>query len=600
MAEFVNKRNINFLLNEVFNAESLTEYSYYGDHSSETFNMIIDTALDIGTDLMYPVFSEMDKNPPVYEDGIVKVHPSVRQYLDVCGDGGWINATWDYDQGGQRLPIMIKFISNFIFTAANYPLAIYPIIITGAVNLMNEFASQEIKDKYLENLLNTKWQGTMALTEPNVGSSLGDLTTSAEDTGEGYYKIKGNKIFISSGHTDIVENTVHMMLARIKGAPAGAKGISLFVVPHYRVNDDGSQEYNDLECVGIEHKMGYRGCAICQLSMGENNDCHGYLVGEPGKGLTYMFQMMNEERLGVGIGAIGKMTACYYAALEYTQQRLQGRKTSQKDPSTPMVPIIEHSDVKRMLLFQRAISEGALSLAVQFSKYMDLAIVSENAEEKEKYNFLIELLVPIVKTYPAEMGILSTSAAIQCLGGYGYCQDFPVEQYFRDIRIDTIHEGTTYIHGMDILGRKIIMKNGLALKAFIDEVQQTINEAGKYKELKEYANELSKAINTLQEVTKHLLALSSDGKKDEFFSDATLYLELFSIIAIAWQWLLQSITASNSVKNNNLLQDDKLFYEGKLYTCRFFYKYELPKVDYLFKTLMKDDFLTVEMDSKYL
>lgn len=599
MADFVNKRDIRFLLDEVFNVESLTEYEYYQDHSSETFNMVIDTALKIGTDLMYPVFSEMDKKPPVFEDGIAKVHPSVRTFMDECGNGGWINADWDYDLGGQQLPNIIKFIALFIFSAANYPLSVYPVLTMGAANLVKEFASQEIKDKYLGKLSIAEWQGTMALTEPNVGSSLGDLTTIAEDTGQGYYKIKGKKIFISAADTDQVSNTVHMVLARLRGGPAGVKGISLFLVPKYRLSDNGNLEFNDIICNGIEHKMGYKGSPICELGIGENNDCHGYLIGDLGKGLSYMFQMMNEERVNVGIGAIGTATAAYYAAVEYTQQRLQGRNINEKDPTTPMIPIIEHADIKRMLLFQRAICEGSLSLALQVSKYMDLVKTAQNAEDKEKYNLLIELLVPIVKTYPAEMGILSTSAAIQCLGGYGYCQDFPVEQYYRDIRIHPIHEGTTGIQGQDILGRKVTMHKGKALELLLKEVQITAREAENFEDLTTHASELLNSLKILQEVTKHLTAIAARGKKDEFLADATLYLELFSVVSIGWQWLMQGTIARKALKNSNLSLSDELFYSGKLYTCRFFYRYELPKIEALARTLTNGDHLTVEMKTKY-
>ena len=597
MTKFLNKRDIMFMLYEIFDIESLTQYDYYKDHSSETFNMILDTAEKIAEDMMYPVFSEMDKNPPYYKDGQARVHPIVRTFMDECGNGGWINACWEYDLGGQQIPNMIKNATAFIFNAANYPLSAYPFLTIGAANLIKEFASQPIKDKYMENLCSAEWQGTMALTEPNVGSSLGDLTTSAEDTGQGFFKIKGKKIFISGADTDQVKNTVHMMLARVNGEPAGIKGISLFVVPKYRVNDDGTLEYNDVVCEGIEHKLGYKGCPIGELTMGEGNDCRGYLVGDLGKGLSYMFHMMNEMRIDVGIGATAKITAAYYAALEYTQQRLQGRKLGEKDPTTPMIPIIEHADVKRMLLFQRAIAEGSLALALQLTKYMDLVKVTQSAEEKERYELLMELLVPIVKTYPSEMGILATSAAIQCLGGYGYCQDFPAEQYYRDIRIDAIHEGATAIQGQDLLGRKVTMKKGKALATFIEEVHKTVQEAEKIEGLQTAAGRLLNSLNTLQDVTTHLLGIKDSGQLEEFMADATLYLEMMSIITIAWQWLLQAVTAAKKLKIGDI---DELFYKGKLYTCEYFYRYELPKIESLAKTLKNEVYLTVEIASKYL
>ncbi|MDD3894895.1 MAG: acyl-CoA dehydrogenase [Syntrophomonadaceae bacterium] len=602
MAErFANRRDIRFLLEEVFDVNSLTQYKYFKDHSVETFNMVVDTVMKMGSDLMYPVFQEMDKNPPRYEDSQAKVHPAVRIFLDECGRGGWLNADWNYAEGGQQLPNMIKFTYWFVFSAANYALGAYAQLTAGAANLIREFAGQEIKDQYLDKLCTGKWQGTMALTEPDVGSSLGDLTTSARETDQGYYLIKGKKIFISGADTDGADNTVNMMLARIQGAPAGTKGISLFVVPKYRINEAGELEYNDVHCDGIEHKLGYRGCPICQLTMGENNDCRGYLVGKPGRGLGYMFQMMNEERINVGIGAVAKATAAYYAALEYCSQRKQGRRPGVKDQSLPMVAIIEHPDIKRMLLLQKSIAEGSLSLALQVSKYIDLIKVLPDEEEREKYSLLVELLVPVVKTYPAEAGIMATSAAIQCLGGYGYCQDFPVEQYYRDIRIDPIHEGTTGIQGQDILGRKISLGNGKAMQYFVAELLAAIQSAHKFENLQAMAAQLLQSLNELRSVTAYLLDLSAQGKIEEFLADGVLYLEMFSLIAIGWQWLLQAVKANEILQaGSSLRENDKLFYHSKIYTCRYFFSYELNKIYGLVKRLSSTEAITVEMEAKFL
>lgn len=601
MAErFANRRDIKFLLEEVFDIESLTKYEYYQDHSLDTFNMIIDTAWKIGTDLCYPALQDMDKNPPRYEDGQAKVHPAVRAFLDEIGAGGWINADWDYESGGQQLPNIVKFVFGFLFMGANYSIGAYQLLTAGAANILNTFASESLKNKYLDKLCAAEWQGTMALTEPDVGSSLGDLASSAEATEQGYYLIKGKKIFISAADTSACENTVHMLLARIKGAPKGVKGISLFVVPKFRLEDDGQLVYNDISCDGIEHKLGYKGSPIGQLTMGENNDCRGYLIGEPGRGLGYMFHMMNEERINVGIGAVGKATAAYYASLEYASQRLQGRSPAEKNPDSPMIPIIEHADIKRMLLMQKSIVEGGLSICLQVAKYQDMAKVSQNKEEKEKYDLLVELLVPIVKTFPSEAGILSTSAAIQCLGGYGFCQDFPVEQHFRDIRIDTIHEGTTCVQGQDLLGKKISMKNGKALNLFIEEVSKTLQKAQDFDNLKPLADQLSEALNELDGVTKYLQGLAAQGETEVFLADAVLYLEMFGLIAVSWQWLVQAITALKALNNQaGMLESDQLFYQGKMFTCRYFFSYELNKIYGIKLRLMSNDPITVQMDSRF-
>ncbi|MDO9585601.1 MAG: acyl-CoA dehydrogenase family protein, partial [Syntrophales bacterium] len=406
--------------------------------------MVLDTAMRIGKDMLYPCLGEMDKVPPELVGDYVKVHPVVKTFLKECGEGGWISAIAPMERGGQQIPTIVNLIPNYIFAAANYSASAYLLLTTEAAHLIESFGSEEMKENYIPKMFSGEWQGTMALTEPQAGTSLADIATSAEPTGEGYYKIRGQKIFISASDHDGVDNVVNLMLATIKGSPAGVRGISLFVVPKKRVDENGDLVSNDVNVAGLYHKLGYRGCPINQLSMGESDNCRGYLVGEPNKGLTYMFQMMNAARLAIGLGATAIASAAYYASLEYSQERLQGRPMSEKDPATPQVPIIEHADVKRMLLFQRAIVEGSLSLIAQCYKYGDLAVVLTGAE-KEKHALLQDFLTPVAKSYPSEMSILSVSQGLQILGGYGYCDEFPLEQYYRDTRIHPIHEGTTGI-----------------------------------------------------------------------------------------------------------------------------------------------------------
>ena len=599
MAEkFISDRNLKFLLYEMFNVEALLKYPRYADHSREVFDMVMDTAMKMGKDLFKPIFSEMDKNPPEYVKGEVKVHPQVRTIMRECGAGGWIGATFDYDHGGQQLPEMVgMLVPTAIFSAANYSGSIYPGLTTGAAGLIASFGTQEMKDTYLPKMMAGEWQGTMALTEPQAGSSLTDLTMSAELTDAGYYKIKGQKIFISAGDHDGVDNVIHLVLVRLKGAPAGIKGISLFVVPKLRIEPNGKLVLNDVNCAGIYHKLGYRGAPITQLAFGENDDCRGWLVGEANKGLSYMFQMMNGARIDVGLGAACISSAAYYASLEYAKERPQGRKLSSKDPLSPQIPIIEHPDVKRMLLFQKAIIEGSLSLLMQCSRYHDMEKVSEG-EDHENYNLLLELLTPVAKTYPSEMGILACSQAIQILGGYGYCDEFPVEQYYRDVRIHPIHEGTTGIQGMDLLGRKMMMKKGKAGQLYLAEVRKAIAAAQSDAELKPLALELEKAVGSLESVTGHLAGIAMKGNPEMFLADATLYLEFFGIIAIAWQWLMQATVAKKALAVD-LFPGDVNFYNGKIYTCRYFFGYELPKTEGLAKRLTNGDGLTVEMKNDY-
>ncbi len=595
-AKFVSEKNLRFLLYDVLDAESLTRHAYFREHSRETFDMVLDTALKIGRDLLQPHLREMDQDAPKLVDGQVKVHPMVKKFMTECGEGGWIAAGAPFEREGQQLPTMIVNAFMFIFGAANYSASAYPMLTTGAAHLIESFGSEKLMETFVPRMFAGQWQGTMALTEPQAGSSLAEIITQAEPTDAGYYKIRGQKIFISASDHDGVENIVHLMLARIQGAPPGIKGISLFVVPKLRPDEQGGLTPNDVNVAGLYHKLGYRGAPIAQLSMGENDDCRGYLVGEPHKGLSYMFQMMNEARIGVGVGAAGIASAAYYAALQYTRERQQGRKLTEKDPTQQSVFIIEHPDVKRMLLFQRAVVEGSLSLLLQCSKYADLAKVAEE-NDREKYALLLDVLVPVAKTYPSEMGILASSQALQCLGGYGYCDEFPVEQFYRDARIHPIHEGTTGIHGLDLLGRKVVMKNGAGFRLFVTEVQNATQAAMEYPDLRGYAERLEEALNRLQEVTSVLTQIGQQGDTEIFLADATLYLELFGLISVGWQWLLQAMVATNKLEGP-LPEQDVQFFEGKIFTFKYFFHYELPKTEGLVKRLLEADGLTVRMSDE--
>lgn len=594
-AKFVSERNIKFLLYEVFDVESLTKYEYYKEHHRKMFDMVLKAAVKLAKELLFPIFEEMDRRPPELINGEVKVHPSVKTIMKEFGEGGWISSRVPFDRDGEQLPSLVADVCEFIFAAANYSANAYAGLTFGAAHLIESFGSKQLYDTYVPKMLTGQWQGTMALTEPEAGSSLADITTMAEPTDKGYYRIKGQKIFISAGDHDGVENVIHLMLAKIEGAPAGVKGISLFVVPKQRIDDNGNLAPNDVVTAGVFHKLGYRGCPIVQLSMGDKNDCRGWLVGEPHKGLRYMFQMMNEARIGVGLGATAMATAAYYASLEYAKSRIQGRKLGQKDPNLPPVVIIEHADVKRMLLFQRAVVEGALALILQCSKFVDFQKIL-GKEEKEKYLLLLEILTPVAKSYPSEMGVHAISQGLQCLGGSGYCDDYPLEQYYRDCRIHPIHEGTTGIQGMDLLGRKVIMENGRAFKLFISEIQETLTAAGEFKALDKYAAELNQALTQLQEVTHHLISIAGQHGPEAFLADATLYLEFFSHVTIGWQWLLQGIAVQRALQGNTGKKDFD-FYQGKMFTLRYFFAYELPKTLGLAKRLRDDDRLTVEIQT---
>lgn len=599
MAEkFISERNLKFLLYELNDIETLLQYPYFADHSKEVFDMLLDTAMRMGKELFKPLFEEMDRKAPEYVGGEVRVHPKVREIMRAAGEGGWIAATFPYDLGGQQLPFTVGImLPTAIFGSANYSASVYHGLTHGAAGLIASYGTQEMKDAYLPKMIAGEWQGTMALTEPQAGSSLTDLTTTATPTDQGYYKIKGQKLFISAGDHDGADNVIHLALVRIKDAPPGVKGISLFIVPKKRIKVDGSLESNDLNCAGIYHKLGYRGAPITQLAFGENDDCRGWLVGEANKGLAYMFQMMNGARIDVGLGATAISSAAYYASLEYAKERPQGRKLTSKDPLSPQIPIIEHADIRRMLLFQKAVVEGSMALLFQCGIYEDLEHVTEG-EERENYNLLLELLTPVAKTYPSEMGILSCSAGLQILGGYGFCEEFPLEQLYRDVRIHPIHEGTTGIQGMDLLGRKMTMKKGKASLLYLAEVRKAIKEAEADEELKPFAEKLAASVALLEKVTIHQFGIAAKEGPEVFLADATLYLEFFGIIAIAWQWLRQA-TAAKKALAKGPGESDTNFYQGKLAAFRYFFGYELPKIQGLSDRLLNNDGLTVKMKNEY-
>lgn len=585
---YFSKRNIHFLLHEVFNAEELTKYDYFSAHNRETFNLVLDSATYIADTLMHPYLKDVDRNQPELKNGQVTVHPRVKAYLKAVGEAGIIGAGFPFEQGGQQLPEMINSCIGFILMAANNGM-MYIGLTSGAAHLITSFGTPELIETYVPNLLSGRWQGTMALTEPQAGSSLSDVTTSATPQPDGTYKIRGQKVFISAGDHDATDNIIHLMLARIDGAPKGTKGISLFVVPKYRL--DGQP--NDVTSTGVYHKMGQKGVPAMHLTMGSNDGTIGYIVGEPHQGLPYMFQMMNEARIGVGMTAAAIATAAYHAALEYAKERPQSRRLNQKGQlDAPQTIIINHPDVRRMLLFQKAVTEGSLSLLIEAARLYDISQVAEG-EEKENAFLLLDLLMPVAKSYPSEMGVQSVSQSLQTFGGYGFTEDFPVEQLYRDIRITPIYEGTTGIQAQDLLGRKMTMKGGKAPQLLFAEIKRTMAEASTHNDLKRYADQLSHELDRIQDVMKSLMPHMMQGDVERYLSDATLFLEFFGIVVVAWQWLKQAVVAQETLLTKNPQGDELAFYEGKLHTMKFYFHYEVPKTLGLAVRLKDPEVLTI-------
>lgn len=597
MANYFSKRNLDFLVFEVFKAADLTQHSYFEAHDRQTLAMALDSAIQLA-DTVFPHLRATDKTEPELRDGQVRVHPRIKEFLQASGDAGLIGASFSFENGGQQLPELVNSCITFLFMAANNGM-IYSGLSNGAANLIVSFGKKELHEMFVPKMLAGKWQGTMALTEPQAGSSLSDITTSAEPTADGTYKISGQKIFISAGDHDAAENIVHLVLARIKGAPKGTKGISLFVVPKF-LPSDGKLLDNDVASTALYHKMGQKGTPALHLTFGEKDNCIGWLIGEPNQGLGYMFKMMNEARIGVGMTGAAIASSAYYASLQYANERPQSRRLNEKNQlDSPQVTIIQHPDVRRMLLTQKAIVEGSLSLLLECARYADLEHVSEG-DEKEKYGLLLDLLTPVAKTYPTEAGIRSVSEAMQVLGGYGYTEDFPIEQLYRDIRITSIYEGTTTIQAQDLLGRKITIKGGKAPQFLFKEIESTLIAASKHDDFAPYCEQLKKELVQLKQVTDTLLVYAQKGDIERYLMDATLYMELFGIVVVAWQWLKQGTEAQKSLLENKPTGDEQLFYESKLHTMKFFFNYEVTKTLGLSARLMSPETLTIVGDKEIL
>ena len=590
-AQYTDLSFLRFLLFSVHNIREIFQYDRFSHLDEEQAQLMIDSAVELADRDMFPYYQEMDAVGIHYEgEGKVKTHPQLKVIIDHAAEQGWIGASAAFEHGGLQLPEMINNSAQHIFQAANNGVQGYLGLSTGAARLITTFGTAEQVETFVTPIFAGKWQGTMALTEPQAGSSLTDLTTSAQSSDDGYYHIKGQKIFISAGQHEGCENFVHLTLARIEGAPAGVKGISLFIIPKHRPTADGSLEYNDVFCAGEYQKMGQKCYSTTHLVFGENDDCRGYLLGTPNKGLTYMFQMMNEARIGVGQTAASVSMAAYQASLQYAKERSQGRLPSEKDPHKDPVPIIQHADVQRMLLTQKAISEGALSLAMECNKLYDLSHVLEGQEYKDN-QLILELLTPIVKTYGAEQGSRSASLAIQVLGGYGYTLDFPVQQHYRDLKIMAIYEGTTGIQSLDLLGRKVNLENGKALHLIAQEILQTIELASGDNLCNPEAEQLSDHLDQWIRVTKTLSRHAAEGNIERYLADATVYMDMASLIIIGWQWLKMGLQAEALLRASDS-DFTSSFLEGKIHTMRFFFRYELPQATSLASTLMDDQWLT--------
>lgn len=571
----MDRGEIDFILDGLLDLDRLLARPRFTHLDRDALSQILDTAAALADEKFGPHYHDTDKREPDRIDGKVVMLPAVKEAVEAMAAAGFMAAHHDEEIGGLQLPWCAVQAAFSFFQTANISSAAYPFLTIGAGNLIRSFGSAEQQARFLAPMLTGRFFGTMALSEPQAGSSLADIRTSATPNADGSYSITGTKQWISAGEHELSENIVHMVLAKIKGAPAGVKGISLFIVPRYRVNEDGSLgAHNDVRLVSLLHKMGYRGTTSTILSFGEEERCQGFLVGQAHHGLSYMFQMMNEARIGVGLGAAALGYAGYRYSADYARTRPQGRPLEARDPTSPMVAIIEHADVRRMLLQQKAASEGAIALCLLCARLVDEERTAETEAERRRASLLLELLTPIAKSWPSEHCLEANKWAIQILGGYGYTRDYPVEQYYRDNRLNPIHEGTYGIQANDLLGRKVFMENGAALEVLGAEIKATIAQAAPHPTLGTHAESLATALGRVVAVTAHLGTVRASGQVALTLANATTYLEMFGHSVMAWIWLRQALVADAWLAAG---RGDANHMNGKLAACRWFFAHELPK-----------------------
>lgn len=585
------RSTLEFLVYDWLHAESLTARTRYADHSRETFDAVWDTCERIAREKYAPFNRTVDTQEPSF-DGEKVIQPACTgEARKAYADSGMLSAAQPYEQGGMQLPYVVEAAANSFFACASISIG-SNLLTVGNANLLRVHGTPMQQQVFADNAFNGRWAGTMALSEPQAGSSLSDIATRAEPDGADFeadplgarYRLKGNKMWISSGDHELTENIVHLVLAKIPGPDGklipGVKGISLFIVPKKLVDTDGqlTGERNDVALAGLNHKLGWRGTTNTLLNFGEGKypvrggaGAIGYLVGRPHEGLKCMFHMMNEARIGIGMAATMLGLAGYYASLDYAKNRPQGRPMTEggKDASSPQVAIIEHADVKRMLLAQKAYCEGALALNLYCAQLVDEGRTG-TPEEAARAKLLLEVLTPIAKSWPSENCLEANSLAIQIHGGYGYTRDFPVEQYWRDNRLNMIHEGTHGIQAADLLGRKVLMQGGAGLQLLATTIHATIERALQQPALAAYANQLAQALQEVGSATKKAWAT---GNPQEALANAVPYMQAFGHMVLAWVWLDVALTvlqrdAALSIAAN----------AGRMGAVRYFYHYELPQI----------------------
>jgi alkylation response protein AidB-like acyl-CoA dehydrogenase len=561
-------RDVDFILYDVLRVEQLLTTAVFADHDRRSLSMALDAVRRFARTRVWSTYKAMDQEPPRFVDGHVVVHPTMKSLFADLSALGMVVAARPLAVGGDQLPRAVHSMASAYLMAANPSAYGYIGLAAGAAHLLEAFGNEALRATYMAPIYAGRWLGTMALTEPQAGSSLADVATRATPMPDGSYRLHGAKIFISAGDHDLTENIVHMVLARIDGAPAGTRGVSLFCVPKRRL-EHGALVDNDVTVTGVIHKIGWRGLPSLALAFGDRGDCHGFVVGEPHRGLAAMFQMMNEARIMVGMNGVATASVAYHESLAYARTRTQGRLSAAK--SGEQVPIVQHADVRRMLLRQKAIVEGGLCLVARTAMYADVAEFAQDRNARAHAQALLDLLTPIAKSFPADRGFESNVLALQIHGGYGYTSEYLVESLLRDQKLNSLHEGTTGIQGLDLLGRKVAADRGASMHALHVEIESTVAAARSTGVATALTDALGNALTAVESLTSALAVRAPD----EMLLHSNDYLDLFSILVIAWQHVAM-VTAACAIAITT--DEDHAWLDGKQQSATYWLCTELPRL----------------------
>ena len=574
--QLVDRRDQDFVIWEQTNCAEILNYEKYKEFNKKTCTMIISEARALAVKELLPLLAEGDAEGVRYENGTVKVPESFHRVFDLIKEGDWNNVSVPAEMSGQGAPAFLGAAAAEYFLGANWPLFCYATMGNGTAKMIQIYGTPKQREAYVKKLTSAEWGGTMLLTESEAGSDVGALTTTAIKNPDGSYILSGNKIFITNGEHDLAENIIHPVLARIEGDPLGTNGISLFLVPKYFVQNDGSLgDRNDIICTGVEEKHGIHASATCSMTLGSKGKCIGYLLGQEREGMKIMFNMINDARMSTGLQALTYASSAYLLAVNYARERIQGRDLENfADHNAPSVPIIKHPDVRRNLLWMKSYVDGMRSFFYYMTVIGTKGNVSPKAEDRERHADLFSMLTPVVKDYMAVKGHEVCIQAIQVFGGAGYTKDYLVEQYARDCKITSIYEGTSGIQALDMLGRKLGMKEGTVFVNFLGEVQKTVDRARQVEQTKDLAVEVETAANRLGEVALHLgkKALSAEFKVA--FAHSLPFLYVIGDTIMAWMLLWRALVASTQLSAKPK-KKDLSFYEGQIKTADFFINTEL-------------------------